>query len=360
MSTSPARPPRRRLVVGCMTGTSLDALDAALVRIEGSGLDLRPTLVDAASTPLGELAPRLRALAEQRPASAMQIASLNRDFSLLHARAVRSLLAGRRADLVCVHGQTIAHAPPVSWQLFQPAIVAHDLGTPVVSDLRAMDLSAGGQGAPITPIADAIFCRDIPGPWAVVNLGGFCNVTLGPDPIEARDVCACNHVLDHIARARLGVPFDEDGAAALSGTVNVNARDELVHLLRSQGDDGRSLGTGDELSAWVDAHASMRGPDLAHTACDALGAVLEPVLRRAGTVLLAGGGARNRALARCITGHSGRPVEPFDRTGIPGPWREAAAFAVLGALCQDRVPITLPNVTRLPGQAPIAGCWVMP
>jgi 1,6-anhydro-N-acetylmuramate kinase len=343
-----------------MTGTSLDALDAALVRIEGFGLGVRPALVDAASTPLGDLAPRLRALAEQRPATAMQFAALNRDFSLLHARAVRALLAGRRADLVCVHGQTIAHAPPVSWQLFQPAILAHELSTPVVSDLRAMDLAAGGRGAPITPSADAIFCRDIPGPWAVVNLGGFCNVTLGPDPIEARDVCACNHVLDHIARVRLGVPFDEDGAAAMSGAVNLEARDELMRLLRSQGDAGRSLGTGDELSAWVDAHASMSGPDLALTACDALGGVIEPVLRGAGAVLLAGGGARNRALAQRIAMHLGRTVEPFDRTGIPGQWREAAAFAVLGALCQDRVPITLPEVTRLPGPAPIAGCWVMP
>ncbi|MBL8990786.1 MAG: anhydro-N-acetylmuramic acid kinase, partial [Phycisphaerae bacterium] len=101
-----------RLVVGCMTGTSIDGLDAALVRIEGRGLSMRATVEAASATPLNDLSAPLRALADQSPMSAGAMADVARRFGLLHARAVRELLAGRRADLVVVHGQTVFHAPP--------------------------------------------------------------------------------------------------------------------------------------------------------------------------------------------------------------------------------------------------------
>src|SRR4051812_48379747 len=166
-----------RRVVGCMTGTSIDGLDAALVEIEGTGLAMRAKVVRCVSRELGEVGKTLRMIAEQRPMIASEIATAMFTFSLLHAAAIQELLNGERCDLVCVHGQTVFHKPPHSWQLMQPAPIAAAIGCPVVFDLRQADLVRGGQGAPITPIADWLMFRRAGDPMSVVNLGGFCNYT---------------------------------------------------------------------------------------------------------------------------------------------------------------------------------------
>lgn len=361
-----------RLVVGCMTGTSIDGLDSALVRIDGGGLSMRATVERANTTPLDDLAAPLRALADQAPMSAGAIADIARRFALLHARAVRDLLAGRRADLVVVHGQTVFHAPPVSWQLVNAPVIAAELGVPVVSDLRAADLARGGQGAPITPLADWALFRDEAETRAVVNLGGFCNVTLlaagdspptEPGRVRGMDVCACNQLLDTVARRTLGAPFDQDGAAACGGSVNDEALDDLRAVLLVQATGGRSLGTGDEAVSWIGRHwrggAGVSGPDLAATACEAIAERIASAVSGADRLLLAGGGARNRALARAIHGCCSAFVETTERCGVGIGAREAACMAVLGALCQDRLPISLPAVTGV-ANAPIAGVWVNP
>jgi 1,6-anhydro-N-acetylmuramate kinase len=211
-----------RRAIGCMTGTSIDSLDVALVEITGTGLAMTAHFVRGHTVSLGELAPRLRALAEQEPMTAGEIATLSREFALLHVEAVRALMRDEPspADLICVHGQTVYHKPPVSWQLLTPSIIAHEVGVPVVHDLRAADLAKGGQGAPITPIADWVFFGHLPGPLGIVNLGGFCNVTLLPgadatiaesqelNAIKGMDVCACNQLLDAIARKLLNREYD--------------------------------------------------------------------------------------------------------------------------------------------------------
>lgn len=360
-----------------MTGTSLDGIDCALVEIEGRGLEMRPRFVRGRSAGLGDLAPRLRALAEQKPMTAGDIARLAREFALLHAHVIRALLGGAQdgsggCDLVAVHGQTVFHAPPVSWQLFNPAVLAHEARVDVVCDLRAADLAAGGQGAPITPLADWIWFRSPSERRVILNLGGFANATIlprdqGPGSIaeiRGMDICACNHVLDGVARLATGKPYDEDGAAAASGRVDSGAREELLTILSRQSSGGRSLGTGDEAvgpGGWAERwSARLRGEDLCATACAAVGEAVRAALRRqiAGRVLVAGGGALNRTLLS----HIGETIERTDGHGLPGAFREAAEMAVLGALCQDGVPITLPRVTGVRGgadPAPLAGVWAI-
>ena len=100
-----------RLVVGCMTGTSLDGLDTVLAEITGRGLRLRAQVISRRSVSLGRLAPRLRAVAEQQPQTAREITALARDFGLLHARTIRRLCGDRHPDLIVAHGQTVFHAP---------------------------------------------------------------------------------------------------------------------------------------------------------------------------------------------------------------------------------------------------------
>jgi anhydro-N-acetylmuramic acid kinase len=379
-----------RKVVGAMTGTSMDAVDVALVGIEGQGLDMRAGLLRTHSRPLGPLTESLRRLATAGAMEAREIAALARELADMHVVAIHELLGDEHADLVAVHGQTVYHAPPLSWQLLNPAPLVHAFQVPVVFDLRAADLAAGGQGAPITPLADYVLFRDAAETRAVVNLGGFCNFTLLPpagsgrlsgrptaeqelgryyalSAIRGGDICACNQLLDGLARRLFGEPFDADGKRACAGRVHQEPRDALVTLLRKQATAGRSLGTGDELSEWVDHYReACSGEDLARSACEALAAVIvETIDGLAGeggvdAYLLAGGGIKNRALYEALAARRPGHVDSTDRHGIPPEYREAVAIALLGALCQDRVPITLPQITGAKGPPPLAGTWVFP
>ncbi len=353
-----------------MTGTSLDGLDAALVRVEGRGLGIRACVERTAGRPLGDLGTRLRSLASGRAHTAGEIAAMARDLALLHADAVRDASRGAVIDLVAAHGQTVFHAPPLSWQLMNGAVLASEVGVPVVFDLRAADLAAGGQGAPITPIADAILFGDPAERRTVVNLGGFCNVTRLPrvesasdslGTIEAADVCACNHLLDAAARAALHAPFDAEGAAASRGRPLPRVVDALSSRLEAQRASGRSLGTGDESAALVaDLGAGVAPNDLCRSVCEAIAVAVARAVGECDRVLLAGGGAHNRALVETIGARCAAPVETTSAHGVCIGDREAVSMAVLGALCDDRVPITLPRVTGCTRPAPVAGCWAKP
>jgi 1,6-anhydro-N-acetylmuramate kinase len=360
-----------RLAMGFMTGTSLDALDAALVEADGTGLAMRVRMIAHATTDLGELRARLCALASGEPMDATMIAATALDFGRLHAQAAHQLAGGRRVDLAAIHGQTVMHAPPLSWQLVHPWPVAEALGCAVASDLRGADLAAGGQGAPITPLADWILFRGDQ-PTAVVNLGGFCNVTLlpaadaGPNTISGMDVCPCNHLLDAAARKAIDLPYDPDGHHAAQGRPNPLAADDLLNQLRRGLAQGRSLGSGDEGLAWFARQASLTGPDLLATVVHAVGTCIGQTIasrtRPSTRVLLAGGGARNRSLRDAIA--RALPPRTVDSTaahGMPIEAREAAEMAVLGLLAWDGVPITLPAVTR--PQRPTHhrdGLWCLP
>lgn len=373
MTSGSSARPNTRFVVGCMSGTSLDGLDAALVEITGHGLAMQARVLHTASRPLGTLAPVLRRLADQHPMAAGDIAQAMTEFALLHIATIREACGTRTPDLICVHGQTVFHAPPHSWQLLQPAPIARVFNCPVVYDLRAADIAAGGQGAPITPLADLILFGEPTKRRAVVNLGGFCNITLLPPAIgdldtqrhaiAARDVCACNHVLDLIAREKLGNAFDHNGqAAAQAAEIDADAFDQLRSLLSNQSQSGRSLGTGDELFSWLSRFDSVPGAILARTACTAIAhAVLDGCSESDG-LILAGGGARNKALVNLLRDGARdrrQTVHLSSDLGIDMSAREPMCFAVLGALCQDGVPITLTRVTGVK-HPPLSGSWVFP
>ncbi|RLS47425.1 MAG: hypothetical protein DWH86_00205 [Planctomycetota bacterium] len=365
---------RTRLVLGAMTGTSIDGIDLAVARIEGSGLAMRATLVAERSAPLGPLAERLRAAANQHPMSAGEFAAIARDLGILHARESVELLrtAGiSRVDLAALHGQTVFHRPPESWQLLNAHPVALALGCDVVFDLRGADLALGGQGAPLTPLADWILFRTAH-PRAIINLGGFANATfLSADDgrshtqqvsaIRGADICACNQLLDHAARIVIGNPYDAGGAVAATGTRNDPAFTELSTLLTPRA-DGRSLGTGDEFFAWVDRHAHHLAPaDLLATAADAIGDAIGSALRASGArdAVVAGGGAHHVRLCAAIERAANCPVISSAQLDVPVSCREALEWAILGALAADGLDIALPAVTQRPpiGNLP-SGTWI--
>jgi 1,6-anhydro-N-acetylmuramate kinase len=302
--------------------------------------------------------------------SAATFVELARELGLIHVDTIKLLLgSSERADLIAVHGQTIYHAPPMSWQLIDPGPVAAAFECPVVYDLRAADLEAGGQGAPITPLADWIMFRHPERSRAIVNLGGFCNVTILPagtsddaiGGIRGFDVCVCNQLLDMVAREKLGQAYDDRGLAAAVGRTDRQSGVELYDLLARQRSAGRSLGTGDEAIAWVHAHKyRVDGHDLASTATEAVACCIAEVLapHEPDDIIVAGGGSLNQTLTGGIGEFAGARTRLSGDLGVPIDSREAMAIAILGAMCEDGVPITLPAVTgcRLP--APVAGRWV--
>lgn len=362
-----------RFVVGTMTGTSIDGeLDAAIVAIEGHGLSMRAHFVAGYSHPLGALAADLRRVATQEPLPAREFTRIAHDFGELHADAISSLCRtnGVSPDLAVLHGQTVFHAPPHTWQLLNPWPVAARLGCRVRFDLRGANVASGGQGAPITPLADFIlFAQSVP--TIVMNLGGFINATLVPardgdlSAMQGFDICACNHLLDHVARTRLGVPFDKDGTCAASGTIELSVRDEISQALAqpNTGDQKlagnmsstrRSLGTGDEAAKLVRHTDHLAPADACHTVTDAIADAAMRVISEATIranvpnlpVLIAGGSARHRALHAAFSRRTDAPVRTtFDVFGVPVHMREAAEMAILGALADDGIAFSLPQVT---------------
>lgn len=352
-----------RFIVGCMTGTSIDGIDAALVQISGRGLKMRAQLIAHTHHSLGRCAIPLRALSHGEPVSAAVIARASSDLAKRHIEAVSHIARIRKLDLICVHGQTVFHEPPLSWQLIHTAPIAAAFNAPVVHDLRSADIAAGGQGAPLTPLADYILFRTNRR-RVIVNLGGFCNITdlpaRGGSPADIRgmDVCVCNLLLDRIARDRIRIPFDRGGRHAARGKIHGSCRAALMKSLKRQSRSGRSLGSGDECGDWIVAFSRRVAPqDMLATAADVIGESIADRCPGVQDIIVAGGGAKNRCLVEAIERHMAYArVRLADDIGVSVDAREAACFAILGALAQDGVPVSLPQVTGVK-KAPRAGSF---
>ncbi len=357
-----------RLVFGAMSGTSIDGVDVAAVRVHGRGLEMRaePLGMESGQFEPTGLADALRGVQRGGAVSALRVAELARNIGLTYARVAQRLVERvGRPDLIVAHGQTLAHAPPLSLQLIDPFPISQLLGCTVVSGLRGADLAAGGQGAPITPLADWILYRSPDAARVIINLGGFANATVLPrngtpdalGQIQGFDICLCSQLLDHAARLALGKPFDRDGAAANSARPDERLVAALRAPLEAQAKSGRSLGTADECVEIIDQHrAGTSAAVLLASACSAIGNVIErSIATRSPTAaqwIVAGGSAANRALVAAI----GHGATLSDQVGIPIQAREAVEMAVLGALAQDGVSITLAAVTGARSAAP-TGLW---
>ncbi len=368
-----------RLIAGCMTGTSLDGLDAALVEVTGEGLSMKARLLGVVSRELGELEITLRSMAEGESRVPKDYLIAARHLGELHAEAVQELsklhlTADKALDMVVAHGQTIWHAPvdSVSWQLFDPQPVVSRLKVPVCFNLRQADLIAGGEGAPITPISDWVMFRHPTQDRAVVNLGGISNATHlpadgTPQRVSGADIGPCNLLIDGVVRTLFpDRRIDINGQIARSGQVNLEVLGLLQNHPAIRSPSERSLGREDFTDGWVGGLIDQLKDKLA--AADIVAGAVEAVAQLIGRsgvtgngdVVLAGGGARNPVLVeRLRAAMPGRDVILSDDLGIPVDAREAAGFAVLGALCQDGVPITLPQITGATSPG-VSGHWVFP
>lgn len=359
-----------RVGVGLMSGTSMDGVDAAVCRVEGSGPSLRLRLLRfrARAYPRG-LRERLRDFAEGG-ATAREACLLHAEVGVAFAAAAEAALRGSgvRADFVGSHGQTVWHEPgrgrrrTATLQIGDASIVAERIGCPVVSDFRTADCAAGGQGAPLVPYADwALFRR--PGrARAVQNLGGIGNVTVVTESLDgvfAFDTGPANLPLDEAVRAvsRGREAFDRDGSRAARGTVDGALLADLLRHPFLRRRPPRTSGR-EEFGARFVAEVRRRRPrlapdDLLATLAEFSAAATADAYRRfvlprvpVDEVLLAGGGARNPDLVRRLRERlTPIPVRLLDEDGFPGAAREAAAFAVLASETLRGVPSNVPAAT---------------
>lgn len=379
---------RTRIVAGCMTGTSLDGLDVALVKIIGTGLGMRAELLGhhALSLP-DDLRCTLMSLASGEANEAITTMRAARALGEFHADGIEQLLAGglvppldQPIDFITAHGQTIWHAPrprndeeapqpdlgPMSWQLFDPWPIVKRLNAPVCYDLRQADLIAGGEGAPLTPIADWVLYREHAD--IVANLGGVLNITkLNADPsqVEGGDLYPCNLLLDGLCKRYFGKAYDTDGELAGGGDVQSALVEVLFAAIDEACEGNKSLGREQFSPQWLDRLVESVGDvaspeDVLRTAARLIAVQLGGEFREVGIpqerMVLAGGGAKNQTLIEIIEKRGYRDVCLSDDLGIPCEAREAMGFAVLGALSQDGVPISLPQVTGATNPG-VAGVW---
>ena len=368
-----------RILVGLMSGTSADGIDAAVVRItggEGTAAEapLAVELLVHHHAPFdAALRRRVLALEGARPA---ELALLHVELGRCCAQAARAALeqAGLAAGAVAAvasAGLTAAHLPPgpdgegATLSLGDGDVIAAGTGCLVISDFRATDRAAGGHGAPLVPWADAVLLRPraraAGAPVAALNLGGIGNLTLVPpagDPI-AFDTGPGNMLLDGaLARRTAGrLRFDEDGALGCAGRVDTAWLQQLVaedDFLRQP--PPRTTGRERYGEAWLARHAAQldarRPPDLAATLAaftvEAVALAIERQLRQPPVELIvSGGGALNRCLMQGLAARlpALAVTDSQAALGIPVLAKEAVAFALLGDATLRGVPSNVPSVT---------------
>ncbi|MDA1071876.1 MAG: anhydro-N-acetylmuramic acid kinase, partial [Proteobacteria bacterium] len=210
-----------KTAIGLMSGTSLDGVDAALLRTDGVAVERTGVALELPyDTATRDL---LRSVLGGRG----DVPAASRVLTLRHAEAVAALLerAGLDAgevDVVGFHGQTIVHRPQehLTWQIGDGALLAELTGIDVVDDFRSRDIAAGGEGAPLVPLYHAALAAmdGVAMPLAVLNIGGVANVTwIGPERIVAFDTGPGGALLDDWVLVETGAAFDRDGGLAHAG-----------------------------------------------------------------------------------------------------------------------------------------------
>lgn len=361
-------------VVGLMSGTSADGVDAVLARFRGAPRRPRWQVARAASVPYpDDMRRRIIDCGQGQPLAAAAVLDLMEALTEVQAEAARACDPRGLARVVGCHGQTLWHRPPApgrpgaSWQALLGPLLAERLRRPVVFDFRAADLALGGQGAPLVPATDAALLGAIAGWRAVLNLGGIANLTLippgqGPDrhhPVRGWDCGPANTLIDLAVHAfsEGRLRFDAAGAWARQGRI---AEAVLAQWLQEpylrqpppKSTGRESFGAEDlrrrleALRAWnpeitaADALATLTAFSAAAVAQDLRGGT--PPLE----LLVAGGGTRNHFLLeqlrlRC----RGMVVRPLADLGIGDMEREALAFALLAWWHVRGHPGSLPSVT---------------
>ena len=353
------------LYIGLISGTSTDAVDAAIVDVTLERIELIASHSEAIPPSLGAA---LRIAIDNEQLDRSSFWQLDVRVGELFAKAAAALLEHAAVDPSSIraigsHGQTVFHAPdaefPCTVQIGDPNVIAERTGITTVADLRRRDVAAGGQGAPLAPaFHDALFRTDAHD-RAVINIGGIGNLTLLPAdaslPAIGFDTGPGNTLMDVWAGRVRGVAMDVDGLWARSGRCHARLLEQFKtepYLTL-----GPPKSTGRELFnlAWLDRHLARLGEEIAaedvqRTLCeltsDTIAEAVNQYAPQAREVLVCGGGVHNPLTMERLAERL-RPVNVSSTAsiGFDPDWVEAAAFAWLAARAMDGLAGNLPSVT---------------
>ena len=366
------------LYIGLLSGTSIDALDAAVISTDGRRISLLKTCTK--SIP-GDLRHRLLALTEAPLVSLEEVGELDRALGVLLAEAALELLekAGipaRDIRAIGSHGQTVRHRPPrgekygFSWQIGDPNTIAELTGVCTVADFRRRDVAAGGQGAPLVPaFHDRIF-RELGIDRVIANIGGISNISLLPGdsiaPVSGFDTGPGNTLLDAWTLRHLNQPFDRDGQWARTGKLNEGLLGILMAHPFFAMHPPKSTGREEFNLAWLGGILSTL-PDIKQQ--DVQATLLEFTARTLSTgirssmptcreVFLCGGGAMNHFLVdRLEALLAEQRVRTTECLGVHPDWVEACAFAWLAHQTLEGESGNLPAATGASRHACLGGIY---
>ncbi len=351
-------------VIGLMSGTSMDGVDAAWVETNGETVTaFGPS--EALSFPPDFRAWLHKFISEVPAKDHPDVAAIEADLTDLHATAVKAVIAkaGAAPDLIGFHGQTIWHRPKLSltWQIGDGARLAKSVGVPVVYDFRANDVKHGGQGAPLMPLFHVALSAHMPKPVGVLNIGGVSNITwIGervdglngnsfPFAILGFDTGPGNALMDDWMLKHTGQAMDENGQAARSGTVNEQRLAELMITPFIRQRPPKSL---DRLAFDASVLNGLSVEDGAATLAEFTAATVAASLMHCPSkpqrLLVTGGGRRNPVLMERLSALMHIPIEPVEVTGWNGDMMEAQGFAYFAARSVRGLPLTYPEVTGAP------------
>ena len=367
------------LFIGLMSGTSLDAIDAALV--DFATQPPQPLAVHSHPFPPA-LRAELLALCHGGKTDELQhMATLDVRLGRLFAEAALAVL--KQCDVpasairaIGSHGQTVRHEPtaeyPFSVQIGDPNSIAQLTGITTVADFRRRDIAAGGQGAPLVPAFHAAVFRSTDEDRVILNIGGMANVTLLPhDPqqlVSGFDTGPGNVLMDAWVARHLDTPHDAEGRWAGS----VAAHSELLALLLEddyfQRPPPKSTGRERFNLAWLETRLDQISPapvpaQVQATLCAltaiSSAAAIKRYAPQTERVLVCGGGVHNTTLMRHLAAAlPGITVESTQALGLDPDWVEALAFAWLAKQTLDGLPGNLPSVTGAQSPVVLGGIYL--
>ena len=345
-------------VIGAISGTSMDGIDIALIRTDGTRVEVMGP-GRTVPYPAGLRAELLAFLSDPARAEHDPLVELEGRVTDAFTAGIGAFMKAegldrKNIDLIGLHGQTVYHRPERRFtrQLGSGQQMATALGIDVVDGFRLADVAAGGHGAPFAPLYHAALARDLPQPLMVLNLGGVGNVTyLDGDRIVAFDTGPASALIDDLVARRFGLPFDDGGRIARRGRVDRTVLEALMANPFFAQPAPKSLDRNDfhkrarivESLGDDDAVATLTAFTIAATTA-ALGHVPGRPLRW----LVTGGGRHNQSFMKGLSDQLGVPVEPVEVAGWDGDLMEAQCFGYLAVRSTLGLPLSLPTTTGVP------------
>lgn len=318
--------------LGLMSGTSLDGVDLAYCGFRYSENGWEFQILEAKT--LSYSADLLKLIREMPKLSAESLIAADRRLGAYYGELCKNFIVAHslKPSFIASHGHTIFHNPAegYTFQAGHGAEIASRSGIPCINDFRSVDVSKGGQGAPLVPIGDELLFFEYD---ALINLGGFSNISFQEDGKRiAYDICPVNMALNYFAE-KLSLPYDEDGRMAKEGTLDMNLLKKLSNFSYYADPAPKSLGREDFENRFlplIDEYSGLSTIDILRTLTEHI--VIQIVDSTTGfkKVLFTGGGVKNKFLEEKLRKKQGDSMQTPSELLID--YKEAMVFAFLGLL----------------------------